>query len=90
MAENKKLTQDELEQVQQLQQKNNAIVGELGQIELAKLSIDNQRKSVEAFIEEVRQEEKILAERLEKKYGKGSINLQQGEFIPAPDQSEAM
>ena len=87
MVENKKLTQDELEQVNAIQQKNNVIVGELGQLELTKLAVESQRKSIEAFIEEVRQEEKILAERLEKKYGKGSINLKEGEFIPAPEQA---
>ena len=47
------------------------------------------KEKAEGFLAEVRQEEVDLVKQLEDKYGVGSIDLQAGEFIPAPEAPEA-
>jgi len=86
--ENKKLSQEELQQIKNLQAKSQAVTSELGQIELLKLQLKARRKNAEDFLKELEQEEKTLAEYLESVYGKGSINLQQGEFVPSVEEVE--
>ena len=86
--ENKKLTQEELKQIQEIQNKSQAIVQELGQIELLKLNLEGRREGALAFLEELKQEEKALAEALEAAYGKGSIDLEKGEFTPLVEEVE--
>ena len=80
--ENKKLTQEELQQIETVKQKSQAVVQELGQIELLKLNLKSRRENALAFLEELKQEEKVLAEALEAAYGKGTIDLEKGEFMP--------
>ena len=88
--ENKKLTQEELQQIEAVKQKSQAVVQELGQIELSKLNLKSRREGVLAFLEELKQEEKALAEALETAYGKGSIDLEKGEFTPLVEEVEVV
>lgn len=85
--ENKKLTTEEIKRITELQQKNNTLVTELGQVELIKLNLQLRKESAEKFFEELRSEEQELAKELTDKYGSGSINLETGEFVPDPTQS---
>lgn len=84
--ENKKLTTEEIQRITELQQKNNALATELGQIELIKLNLQSRREAAEKFLEELRSEEQELGKELTDKYGSGSINLETGEFVPNPTQ----
>jgi hypothetical protein len=84
--ENKKLTTEEIQRITELQQKNNALATELGQIELIKLNLQLRREAAEKFLEELRSEEQELGKELTDKYGSGSINLETGEFVPNPTQ----
>lgn len=77
----KKLTQQELQQVRDIQEKHQAIVQELGKIELAKIDLNLRREQVEDYLKEVLTQEKQLAQHLESTYGKGTIDLEQGEII---------
>jgi hypothetical protein len=88
--ETKKLTQEELQQVKDLQAKSQALTLELGQIELFKIQVKERRQNAENYLKELEQEEKTLAEYLESVYGKGSINLEQGEFIPLVEEVEVV
>lgn len=80
--ETKKLTTEEIQRITELQQKNNALVTELGQIELIKLNLQLRREAAEKFLEEFRSEEQELGKELTDKYGSGNINLETGEFAP--------
>ena len=80
--ENKKLTKEEMSQIETIKQKSQAINSELGQIELLKLQLKARRQNAEAYLNELQQEETDLAEALEAAYGKGTINLEKGEFLP--------
>jgi hypothetical protein len=84
--ETKKLTTEEIQRITELQQKNNALATELGQIELIKLNLQLRREAAEKFLEELRSEEQELGKELTDKYGSGSINLETGEFVPDPTQ----
>ena len=86
---NAKLKQEELDKLQELQQKNNNLVVELGSIELNNIALEERRENAEKFLFELREEEKTLAKELEEAYGVGTIDIQKGEFIPAPKQEEA-
>ena len=86
---NQKLTQEELDKLQELRNKNNALVQELGTISLAEINLDDRKAKAEEFLAELRESEKGLVQELEDKYGIGSIDLKEGEFIPAPPAPES-
>lgn len=85
---NTKLAQKELDQLQELQQKNAALIQELGTISLTEINLEERKEKAEAFLAELRQSESDLVKDLESNYGVGSIDLQAGEFIPAPPKAE--
>tara|TARA_R100001591_G_C4332416_1_gene178448 strand:+ start:116 stop:403 length:288 start_codon:yes stop_codon:yes gene_type:complete len=85
---NQKLKEEEVKSLQDLQQKNAALINELGSIELANISLEERRENAEKFLADLREEEKELAKSLEDTYGVGSIDLVKGEFIPAPAKEE--
>lgn len=76
----KKLSQQELQQIQDVQNKTQSVIVELGQIELLKIQLKTRREDAEVFLKQLEQEEKQLAKELEATYGKGSIDLQTGEI----------
>ena len=57
---NQKLTQDELDKLQELSKKNAALVQELGTISLAEINLDERKEKAEGFLSELRQEETDL------------------------------
>ena len=79
-----KLEQEELDQIAQIQQVSANITMEYGNIELAKKAIHARTQRADEALEALRGNEQELAKSLEEKYGQGSINLQDGTFIPAP------
>lgn len=84
--ETKKLSQEVIDQIKSIQQKNQAIEVEFGQIELVKLAVKQRRFNAEQFLAELREEEATLGEFLQNEYGDGTINLKQGVFIPSEPQ----
>ena len=85
---NQKLTQEELEQIEGIQKRMQAVKTELGQLGLAELDLKNRRTNVESYLSETQEIEGQLVKDLEDKYGKGSIDLQNGEFIPSEQNNE--
>jgi len=75
-----KLSNEELQQLQQIQNKNRAVVQELGQIALAEIDLDKRQENAETFLENLRKEEAELGKALQDKYGQGNVNLETGEF----------
>ena len=86
--ESKKLTTEELQKLQTIQQKQAAIVDEFGQISLTKINLESREENAHAFLKELRQEEKDIAKEFEDKYGVGTINLEKGEFTPTETPSQ--
>lgn len=79
-----KLTEEELTKFAEIQAKNNAVVNQLGNLELTKLQVENRRVEILNFLNELREEENGFGKELTEKYGEGSIDLQTGEFLPTP------
>ena len=86
----KKLTDQELQQISDIQKKRESLLLELGQIELIKLDIDSRRKNAEEYLTQLQEQEKTLADWIEKQYGTGRINLETGEFIAEQPEVETV
>jgi len=82
--ENTKLTTEEIEKLQEIQQKNAAVASELGNLEITKLQVEARKAEVVDFFNKLKEEEQTFGKELSEKYGNGSIDLEAGEFIPAP------
>ena len=79
---NKKLSKKELAEIGEIQTRTEAVKTELGQLGLAEIDLKNRRNNVETYLKETQDLETKLVKELEEKYGKGSIDLNNGEFIP--------
>ena len=77
------LSKEEVEQLASLQEQQNNFVIQLGQIEYQKHLLDQQNKSIKDQIEAFEKQQIQLAQDLEKKYGRGTVNLESGEFVKA-------
>jgi len=82
--ENTKLTAEEIGKLQEIQQKNAAVVSELGNLEITKLQVEARKAEVVEFFNKLKEEEQAFGKELSEKYGNGSIDLEKGEFIPTP------
>lgn len=88
MADTVKFTDEELSEIRELQNLYNTVVFQAGQYQLDKMTLSNKRKQVEANLEEVKRREQEIISKLTTAYGQGSINLETGEFTPAPQEAE--
>lgn len=84
--ETKELSQEVIDQIKSIQQKNQAIEIELGQIELVKLAVKQRRAAAEQFLAELKDEEVTLGQFLQNEYGNGTIDIEQGVFVPSEPQ----
>ena len=80
---NTKLTQEEIEKLQEIQQQNQAVALEFGNLELTKIQIETRREELVKYLSELRTSEQEFGKILYDKYGNGTIDLEKGEFIPA-------
>jgi hypothetical protein len=83
--ETKKLTQEEMSQIETIKQESQALIQELGQIELLRLDLKSRKDNALTFLDELKQKERELAQALEATYGKGTVNLDKGEFTPSQE-----
>ena len=89
MSETKKLTQEELQKIQDLQVQYNKFVFELGSVEaqlqsLAKTKslLETEKDNIISDINKLGEREKELVNTLQEKYGTGNIDPQTGEITP--------
>ena len=90
MSDNKKFTTEEIDEIKDLRDKNNNLISEMGGLELEKLVLEKRLDSVHEAKEKLEKDfillqetEKNLVEKLNEKYGAGTVDLRNGEFIPA-------
>ena len=77
------LSKEEIGNLSSLQQQQDTLIIQLGQIEYQKNLLDKQQHITKQQIESFEKEQIQLAKQLEEKYGKGTVNLESGEFIKA-------
>jgi hypothetical protein len=75
-----KLSPEELENLNGINEGYASIITSLGRIELEKLSLEKQKQNLTLQFEKLQAEEQDMAAILTKKYGDGNINLDSGEF----------
>lgn len=89
MTETKKFTQEELNEIEELQVQNNRIIFELGQTEMQSFLVNEELKklqetksTLQAQFSNFQTKEKELVTKLNEKYGTGTVDINTGEFIP--------
>jgi len=75
------LSEEELNTLSSFQQQQQNFVIQLGQIEYQKELLDQQRKNIKDNIKSLETQQFELSKTLEEKYGVGTVNLENGEFI---------
>ena len=76
------LSESEKEQLQEVVQMNQAIQQALGNLAVRKINLENEETRLKQQLSANSQKENELAQKLESKYGKGSVNLETGTFTP--------
>ena len=77
-----KFTEQELKQLKSIQSNYNDYTLQLGQLELELIELKQRKQQIEELVLKLRTEEINLATELTKKYGKGTIDINTGEFVP--------
>lgn len=79
MAE-QKLTAEEIDQIKKVQTSQETLVTKFGELEYQIQSLELQKEKLVEELESYRTQEVELANQLSKKYGNGTINIEQGIF----------
>ena len=77
-----KFTEEELTTLKSIQAKSQNATFQFGQLYLSKIRLEEQETILKNQIKELGQEEAQFAQQLTNKYGKGSIDIETGEFTP--------
>jgi len=77
-----KLSQEEIEQINVIQNNNREILFKFGQIEMSLIQLQKAKNEVAEELNKNIHEERLLSEQFRIKYGNGDINLETGEFTP--------
>ncbi len=84
MAEKTKnpvLTKEEIENLNSLQQQQNNLIYNLGQTEYQLKVFEDRKKNIYQNLQNLEGKQTESAQEIENKYGQGSVNLENGEFI---------
>jgi hypothetical protein len=82
VTENQVLTQEELQVLNSIQEETQALIYELGEIELIKLQLDERKNQSKNMLDELRIKEQTFNQDIITKYGKVNINTNTGEILP--------
>jgi sucrose-6-phosphate hydrolase SacC (GH32 family) len=78
---NKKLTQEEIKQLEKLQQQRTTMLSQLGNLEVSIMKLQKEKEKGLETIHEHQQSEQFYYRVLQEKYGQGRLDLQAKEFI---------
>ena len=77
------LSESEREQVQEILQMNQELQQALGNLAVRKIQLEAQETQLKQQFATNSQKETEFAQKIESKYGRGSVDVQKGVFIPA-------
>lgn len=80
--DSKKLSNKELQELKDYQEKINLIVINLGKLDLQISSLKRDHEKLVKDYQEIEKSQYETAKSLQDKYGEGNINLENGEFTP--------
>ncbi len=75
-------TEQELNQLKDLRSKLNKVTSQFGQLTISKIKIQETENSLKTQLSALEKQETDLAKVLSNKYGKGTINIETGNFTP--------
>ncbi len=78
-----KFTKEELEKISGLQLGMTQITTAFGQLKMSEIQLEKQTKYLDSELKKLKEEEQKIAKELSSKYGRGSLNIETGEFTPA-------
>lgn len=76
-----KLLQEEIDNLNQLQQTQQNIITQFGQLEVQLQTLELQKDILIENLKQLKEQETTIGKQLNEKYGDGTINLEQGIFI---------
>lgn len=79
---NQVLTQDEINKVKELREQFFNLANAVGNTEIQMMNLELQKEQLKQTLQQLQQQEEVFVKELEGKYGKGTISLETGEFIP--------
>ena len=80
--EKKVLTQEEIDKITKLKQQFEDLTGVAGNVEIQIMNLQLQKDQIKFNLQQLQQQEAVLAKELEEKYCNGTISLESGEFLP--------
>jgi peptidoglycan hydrolase CwlO-like protein len=78
--EKKVLTTEELQSIKDIQKKKDQLTIDFGYLEVQIQELKIQKESLNNLLVELKNQESKIGQEITAKYGKGSINLDNGEF----------
>jgi len=75
-----KLSQEELQSLKSLQEKQNQLVVKFGQLEYEIQNLELQKETAIDQLSKLKEEEELIGNQLTQKYGNGSIDIESGYF----------
>jgi len=78
--EKQTVTTEELQSLKDIQQKRDKLTVDFGYIEVQIQELELQKEILIEFLTQLKKEEEQLSQEISGKYGKGSIDLNSGEF----------
>ncbi len=74
------LTQEELNELNQLQEQRQIITGDFGIVELRIQELELQKEKIIETLNQQQDQETQFGQKIQDKYGEGTININTGEF----------
>ena len=74
------LDQQELQDLKQLSQDQDAFIFELGQVQYSRMRLDEEEAALKRQIDALRAREKEFADKIMTKYGKVNVDIETGEI----------
>ena len=81
-GEVKKFTKEELNSLKSFQLRMEEVIVRLGRVHLSKIKLNEQENMLKDEIKKIEKEEQELAQTLTNKYGRGSLDIDTGNFNP--------
>ena len=76
-------SEEELKEIKDLRMSLNTLTFQLGQVYIEKIKIEEQENIFKNQLKDLEKKESSIAKKLSSKYGKGSIDIETGTFIPS-------
>lgn len=80
--EKKVLTEEEISKLKELKEQFKNLTDLAGETEIQIMNLQIRKEQLKFNLQNLQQQELVLAKELEEKYGEGTISLESGEFLP--------